>query len=92
MTNSDILNKIRSALAAIPTYDFLTAAKDLLEILGYQSERTLKLSGHPEDFIQQFPAPNENTKTEQAFCENAQSVRFIFQLTSDEIDRVHIFL
>ena len=85
MTNSDILNKIRSALAAIPTYDFLTAAKDLLEILGYQSERTLKLSGHPEDFIQQFPAPNENTKTEQAFCENAQSVRFIFQLTSDEI-------
>ncbi len=85
MTNSDILNKIRSALAAIPTCDFLTAAKDLLEILGYQSERTLKLSGHPEDFIQQFPAPNENTKTEQAFCENAQSVRFIFQLTSDEI-------
>ena len=76
---------IQAALEAIPTCDFLAATKDLLNILGYQSERTLELSGNPEDFIQQFPAPNENTRTEQAFRENAQSVRFIFQLTSDEI-------
>ncbi len=77
--------QILSALATIPDSDFLATTKDLLKVLGYQSDRTLELSGHPEDFIQQFPAPNENTKTEQAFCENAQSVRFIFQLTSDEI-------
>ena len=76
---------IQAALEAIPTCDFLAATKDLLNILGYQSERTLELSGDPEDFIQQFPAPNENTRTEQTFRENAQSVRFIFQLTSDEI-------
>ena len=45
----------------------------------------MELSGDPEDFIRQFPAPNENTRTEQTFREDAQSVRFIFQLTSDEI-------
>ncbi len=76
---------IQSALKAIPTCDFLLATKDLLNILGYQSERIMELSGDPEDFSQQFPAPNQNTRTEQDFRENAQSMRFIFQLTSDEI-------
>ena len=76
---------IQAALEAIPTCDFLAATKDLLNILGYQSERTLEISGDPEDFIQQFSAQNENTRTEKTFCENAQSVRFVFQLTSDEI-------
>ena len=77
--------QILSALETIPDSNFLATTKDLLAVLGYRSERTLKLSGHPEDFIRHFPAPNENTSTEQAFHENAQSVRLIFQLTSDEI-------
>lgn len=45
--------QILSALATIPDSDFLAVTKDLLEVLGYRSARTLKLSGHPEDFIQQ---------------------------------------
>ncbi len=77
--------QISSALAAIPDSDLLSTTNALLDILGYQSERIMELSGNPEDFSQQFPAPNQNTKTEQDFRENAQSVRFIFQLTSDEI-------
>ena len=85
MNNSDHKERIQSALADMPNKNFLSATKDLLTVLGYQSERTLELSEDPEDFIQQFPAPNENTKTEQTFLEHAQSVRFIFQLTSDEI-------
>ena len=59
--------------------------KNLLETLGYHSERTLELSGSAEDFIQAFPAQKRNTRTEQAFRENAQSVRILFQVTSDEI-------
>ena len=85
MNNSDIRNEIRSALEIIPNKNFLSATKDLLDVLGYQSERIMGLSGDPEDFIQQFPAPNENTRTEKTFCENVQSVRFVFQLISDEI-------
>ena len=77
--------QILSALTTIPDSDFLTVAKDLLEVIGYRSDRIMELSGDPEDFIRQFTVPNQNTRTEQAFCENAQSVRFIFQITSDEI-------
>ena len=85
MSNGDLRERIQSTLTSVPNKNFLSVTKDLLDVLGYQSERTLELSGHPEDFIQQFPAPNENTKTEQAFCENAQSVQLVFQLTSHEI-------
>ena len=76
---------IQSALKAIPTCDFLSATKDLLNILGYQSERIMELSGDPEDFIQQFPALNENTSTEQTFRKHVQSIQIVFQMTNDEI-------
>ena len=85
MNNGDLKERVRVALTGVPNKDFLSMTKDLLNVIGYQSERTLELSGHPEDFIQQFPAPNENTRTEQVFCENAQSVQLVFQLTSQEI-------
>ena len=76
---------IKSALAAMSTGDFLEKSKNLLTTLGYRSERTLELSGSVDDFIQAFPAPNPNTKTEQEFRQNAESVQIVFQFTSDEI-------
>ena len=82
---TDIREDIQAALAAISTSDFLTATKDLLEVLGYQSDRTLELLGRVDGFIHEFPAPKPNTKTEQAFREHVQSVRIIFQITNDEI-------
>ena len=85
MSNGDLRERIQSTLKSVPNKNFLSVTKDLLDVLGYQSERMLELSGRPEDFIQKFPAPNENTRTEQAFCENAQSVQLVFQLTSHEI-------
>ena len=76
---------IKSALSAIPTGDFLEKSKDLLATVGYQSERALELSGTVHDFFQEFPPLTPNTKTEQAFRNNAESVRLIFQFTSDEV-------
>ena len=76
---------IKSALAAMSTGDFLEKSKDLLATIGYRSERTLELSGSVDDFIQAFPAPNPNTKTEQEFRSNAESVKLVFQFTSNEI-------
>ncbi len=76
---------IKYVLATMPTGDLLEKSKNLLATLGYQSERTLKLSGSVDDFIQQFPAPTPNTKTEQAFRNNVESVKLVFQFTSDEI-------
>ena len=76
---------IQSALAALSTTDFRETSKNLLATLGYRSERTLELSGAVKDFIQEFPAPNPNTKTEQAFRNSTESVQLLFQFTSDEI-------
>ncbi len=77
--------EIESALAAIPAGDFLETSKELLAVLGYRSQRTVKLSGTTDDFIQTFPAENKNTKTEQEFRNNVASVELVFQVTSDEI-------
>ena len=82
----NVKEDLGAALAAMPQEDFNVAAPDLLAVLGYHSERTLPgQTGAAADFIAQFPAPRENTQTEQTFCENAQSVQLIFQVTSDEI-------
>ena len=37
------------------------------------------------DFIHEFPAENENTKTEQEFRKNAKSIELVSQVGSDEI-------
>ena len=76
---------IKSALSASPTGDFLEKSKDLLATIGYRSERTLELSGTVHDFFQEFPPLNPNTKTEQEFRKHAESVKLVFQFTSDEI-------
>ena len=77
---------IESALAAIPTGDFLEKSKDLLSTLGYRSELTLELSGTAHDFFEEFPPRNPNTKTEQEFRKHAESAQIIFQFTKDEIE------
>ena len=76
---------IKTALAAIPTGDFLEKSKDLLATIGYRSERTHELSGTVHDFFQEFPPLTPNTKTEQEFRKHAESVQLIFQFTSDEV-------
>ena len=76
---------IKTALAAIPTGDFLEKSKDLLATIGYRSERMLELSGTVHDFFQEFPPLTPNTKTEQEFRKHAESAQLIFQFTSDEV-------
>ncbi|MXW79393.1 MAG: hypothetical protein F4Z57_10515, partial [Gemmatimonadetes bacterium] len=85
---SQTKEQILSALKDIPARDFLATAKDLLEVLGYQSDRTQELSGSVDDFIQEFPAYSQNTQTSQAFRKHVRSVRLVFQVTSDEIASV----
>ena len=61
------LEQIKSALAEIQTGDLLEKSKDLLSLLGYRGDLTLELSGTVDDFIEQFPAPNPNSKTNNIF-------------------------
>ena len=76
---------IKSALAGMATGDLLEKSKALLATLGYESQRDVELSGDVDDFIEEFPAENPGTKTEQEFRRHVESVQIIFQFTSDEI-------
>ena len=87
MNNEEIRKKeeIEAALVAIANGDFIGASENLLAVLGYCSELTAELWETVDEFIETFPAQNENTKTEQEFRDNAKSIEIIFQVTSDEI-------
>ncbi len=82
---SGIREDIQSTLASSKGRDLSLVVKDLLLILGYESDRTFKLSGSVEDFIQKFPAIRPNTEPEGAFREDVQSVKLVFQMTNDQI-------
>ena len=87
MTDEQIKKKeIESALAKIPTSDFLETTKGLLAVLGYRSERTLNLSGNVDDFIQRLRAPTQDTETEREFRVEVESIKPVFQVTDDEIN------
>ena len=79
------IETIKSALAATQNGNLLEKSKDLLSTLGYRSDLILELSGSVDDFFEEFPPINPNTKTEKHFRENAESAQIIFQFTKDEI-------
>ncbi len=86
MTDEQIKKReIESALAAIAGGDFLETSTELLAVLGYRSELTEKLWETVDGFIEELPARNKNTKTEQEFRDDAESVELVFQVGSDEI-------
>ena len=85
MNDIEYIEEIRKAIRRCRDGEWCESAVHLLDVLGYRSERTLALSGRVDDFIRQFPAPNENTQAEQFFRDNIQSVRVLFQVTNSEI-------
>ena len=82
---------IKETLKSLATEDLPEAAKALFGVLGYRSERTLEgQSGNVEDFIAQFPAPKQETRTQETKSEknlrdNATAIHVLFQVTNDEI-------
>ena len=85
MDEAKVKQKIKSVLAVALETNFLEAVNLILEAMGYQSDRRLDLSGSPHEFIQEFPAENQETNSEMEFCKNAKSINLVFELTDDEI-------
>ena len=87
MNNEESRKKeeIESALAAMIDGDFLETSKHLLDVLDYHAPLTEELLETPDNFIHEFPAENENTKTEQEFRKSAKSIKLVSQVGSDEI-------
>ena len=84
-TKADDTIRIQSTLREYADADFETASRELLNVMGYRSERAPAMSGDVADFITTFAAPTPDTKTERAFREHAQSVKVIFQVSDAEI-------
>ena len=81
--------EIVTALAGISQNKFEEAARQVLSVLGYQSERVPpEQSGDVGEFIDTYPAENPNTKSEQCFRKNVKSVNILFQMTDSEIGAV----
>ena len=87
MNNEEIRKKqeIESALAAMIDGDLLETSKNLLDVLDYHAPLTEELLETVDNFIQEYPAENKNTKTEQEFRKNAKSIELVSQVGSDEI-------
>ncbi len=86
MNDANLKEQIQSALKAMASGDVGERARDLLQTLGYHSDRTLSgQSGTVQGFIQDFPAQNEDTQSGREFCSSVKSVRVLFQITSDDI-------
>ena len=87
MNNEEIRKKqeIESALAAMIDGDLLETSKNLLDVLNYHAPLTEELLETVDNFIQEHPAENENTKTEQEFREHVKSIELVSQVGSDEI-------
>ena len=84
-------DSITSALRNFIDGDLLDAATELLRVLGYESDRTLELSGDALEFINEIsetdPSTRRVTQSETRFREEVESVKIIHQVTDDEINR-----
>ena len=86
MIGNKTTDQVRDVLSELADGDFSKAAEKLLSSLGYRGDDALPSETVTVgDFIVDHPAENPDTKSEQEFSENTQSVRFISQISDAEI-------
>ena len=81
----EIKQNIKDALSQFNAPSCSTAAKNLLNILGYHSDKTVNLPGHsPQAFLQQF---NLERRLDQnkAIVNDWSAIYLVFQLTETEV-------
>ena len=81
MTQQDTANRIKDILRRLQKDEFHTVAQNLLDVLGYRSERTLATTGDPADLFGDLP----DTQQKQELLDAAMSARIVFQVTDAEI-------
>ena len=79
--------KIERALHQFDSGDLADNAKHLLNVLGYQSQRTMPLEPNTRDgFLSAFELEDEEKfNPKRALVEEWESIDFLFQLTHEEI-------
>src|SRR5579864_5895192 len=88
MTSQDLKITIETALKTCATKPLAEAAMQLLNVLGYRSEKRLSLKPNtPENFLGTF-AKNRPFNPAHALLADWRSVDFLFQLTDEEVRAV----
>ena len=79
--------KIEQALHQFARGNLADNAKHLFDVLGYRSERTMRLKPNtPDGFLKVFDQdPERHINPVRALMEEWESIDFIFQLTKDEV-------
>ena len=79
--------KIEQALHQFANGNIADNAKHLLNVLGYESKRTMRLTPNTaERFLEVFNQdPERRMNPDKALIEKWESIDFIFQLTKDEV-------
>ncbi|WP_279483843.1 Eco57I restriction-modification methylase domain-containing protein, partial [Aureimonas sp. SK2] len=75
---------IDGAVRAFSHLPLETAGRELLGVLGYRSAKTIELDGQPSSFAQEID-PDRKLQHPSAHLDKWREVRFLFQLTNDEI-------
>src|SRR6185369_5670334 len=75
---------IDKAVRAFASQPLEQAGCGLLEALGYRSAKTIALDGKPETFAREID-PEGKLASDAAYFGKWREVRFLFQLTNDEI-------
>ena len=83
----DLKTTIYEQLIAFKTKGLRPAALDLLNSLGYASDKTIELDGSPEAFLEQFNQNPESTRfnEEKALSKDWKEIQLLFQLTDQEL-------
>jgi adenine-specific DNA-methyltransferase len=86
----ELKTRIHEALIGFGGGRSAASAKVLLNVLGYESDRTIQLSpNNYKGFSEFFPPGSSNFDAEKAKVKDWQSIDVIFQLTEDDIRKSH---
>ena len=80
----DLAGKIRNALSEKKP-DLLADARQLLNALEYESERTMDETHPPADFLRQYDPKNGEGVNARELKEQAGKIGVVFQVTDEEI-------
>jgi hypothetical protein len=84
----ELKEQIQAALGGFSSVSLADNAKNLLNILGYESDRTIKLSpNNYKGFSELFQVESSNFNPDKAKVNDWQSIDIIFQLTEGDIKK-----
>jgi len=87
---TELKQQIQEALTEFSKGKLAASSKRLLNVLGYESDRTVQLSPNTyKGFSELFQAMPSNFDQEKAKVQDWQSIDIIFQLTEDDIKKSH---